>query len=171
MITTDPEVMRAVHAWTFSEPAAAPSCCRGHYRGKAAEPRSSHLARLRRTDRTAQTASISATRSGRCCHSAGADRLSAAAVRRPRINSKQSTTRWAILRRPSCCARSPAGCARCCAGGFRGAVRRRRFVVSSRTSNPTRTRRHCPAHRRPAQRALQDPTIIGRDRRPAPASP
>jgi len=51
------------------------------------------------------------------------------AVCRTSIRFSRSTTTLGHPAATSCCARSPTGYAKCCAGGFRGAFRRRRFVV------------------------------------------
>ena len=56
------------------------------------------------------------------------------------ISSSRSTIPWAIPAATSCCARSPTGCARCCARriSWRGSAATNSWC-SSRTSNRTRT--------------------------------
>ena len=109
---------------------------RRHHRAAQRRSQDQPSGALRRTDGACPTGSISATRSSVCWRF----RTTPSSCRRccssTSISSSRSTTRWAIPAATNCCARSPIGCATCCARriSWRGSAATNSWC-SSRTSN------------------------------------
>ena len=148
-------------------PAAARSCCsKTSPSGAMPKPESRHLARYDELTALPNRVNFRDEIERLLAIPHDAEQLSALAVRRPRPVQAGQRHAGSSLRRPAVVRGRRPAARNAAAGGFRGALRRRRIRGVSAEHQVERGRRQSrPPHRRPSERALQDRQSPGRDRR------